>query len=265
MIFDTHCHMQFDDYDNIEKELETMEKYWVKYATLIWSDYESTIKCLNLAKKYSQFLVVVWIMHPIDAPKIENFDFEINRMFDLVEKNKDIILWVWEAWYDYFHINKDNYKKEQQDQTRIFEANIELAKKYNLPLIIHNRDAWEDTYEIIKKHKVEKFVIHCYTGNYDWAMKFIDLSPEAHIWFSWIVTFKNAQNVQDTTKRIPLERILVETDAPYLAPPPFRGKLNTSWYTKFVLDKIKELRSEAPELIENQIYENSLRFYWVEN
>lgn len=265
MIFDTHCHMQFDDYENIENELKIMEDYWVKYATLVWSDYESTVKCLNLAKKYPQFLVVAWIMHPIDAPKIADFDFEINRMNKLVESNKGNIVGIWEVWYDYFHINKDNYEKEQKDQTRIFEANIKLAKKYSLPLIIHNRDAWEDAYEMIKNSWIKKFVIHCYTGNYDWAMKFIELSPGAYIWFSWIVTFKNAVEVQDTASRIPIDRILVETDAPYLAPPPFRGKLNTSWYTKFVLDKIKELRPEAPELIEKIVFENSLKFYRVEN
>lgn len=263
MIFDTHCHMQFDDYEDIEKELKTMEEYWVKYATLIWSDYSSTVKCINLAKKYSQFLVVAWIMHPIDAPKIEDFNFEIKRMFDLVEQNKETIVWIWEVWYDYFHINKDNFEKEKSDQTSMFEANMELAKKYNLPLIIHNRDAWKDTYEMIKNSWVSKFVIHCYTWNLTWAKKFLELSQEAYIWFSWIVTFKNAPEVQETAANIPLERILVETDAPYLAPPPFRGKLNTSWYTKFVLDKIKELRTEAPELIETKIFENSLRFYSV--
>lgn len=265
MIFDTHCHMQFDDYENIEKEIEKMQYYWVKYATLIWSDYSSTLKSINLARRYNCFFVVAGIIHPIDAPKVSNLSEETAKVDKLIADNRDIIVGIWEVWYDYFHINKDDINWDKLAQTQVFKANIELAKKYNLPLIIHNRDAWEDTYEMIKKYNVEKFVVHCYTGNYDWAIKFLDLSPNAYIWFSWIVTFKNALEVQDTATKIPLERILVETDAPYLAPPPFRWKLNTSWYTKFVLDKIKELRREAPELIEDVIYENSLNFYSIKN
>ena len=95
-------------------------------------------------------------------------------------------------------------------------------------------------------------------------MKFLNYSEEAYIGFSWIITFKNAKWIQEAASKIPLERILIETDAPFLTPEPFRWKkINTSGYTKFVLDKIKDLRNEDPEIIEKQIYENSLKFYWL--
>lgn len=263
MIFDTHSHLQFDDFIDIEKELRIMEAYDVKYTTLIWSDYNSTLKSIKLARKYNNLFVVAWIIHPIDAPKLENLEEEYIKVRKLIIENRDIIVWIWEVWFDYFHINKDRFEQEKEIQRKAFIKNYELAQEFGLPIIIHNRDAWEDTYEMLMKLKTPKFVIHCYTGNYNWAMKFLDLSPDAYIGFSGIVTFKNSIEVQETASKIPLERILVETDAPYLAPAPYRWKLNTPWYTKYNLDKIKELRKETPELIENQIFENSLKFYWI--
>lgn len=265
MIFDTHSHLQFDDYEDIEKELSTMKELWVEYTTLIWSDFESTNKALKIAKKYSNVFVVAWIKHPIDSTGLENLENEIIKIRNQIIENRKYIVWIWEAGFDYFHLNSDKAEEEKNTQTKVFIANIDLAKEFNLPLIIHIRDAWEDWIKIIKENNLDKFVIHCYTWNLNQAQEILELSPNAYIWFSWIVTFKNAKQVAETATQIPLDRILVETDAPYLAPDPHRGKLNTSWYTKYILDKIKELRKEAPGVIEKQVFENSLRFYWIKN
>jgi TatD DNase family protein len=129
---------------------------------------------------------------------------------------------------------------------------------------VHIRDAWEDSYEILKNSQFKwNIVIHCYTSNSETAIKYLWLSNNVYIWFSWIVTFKNWLSVQEATKVVPLNRILVETDAPYLSPDPHRWKQNTPGNTKFILDKIKELRSEDSKLVEDVIFENSLRFYKI--
>lgn len=264
MIFDTHSHLQFDDYDNMENELETMEELGVKYSTLIGSDFESTEKAFEIARKHSEFFVVAGLSHPIESLLIANLEDEITKVEAQIVENRKYIVWIWEVWLDYFHLNNEKIEEDKEIQKRVFIENIALAKKFNLPLIVHIRDAWDDAYEILSKANFSNnIVIHCYTWNPEIAEKYLNLSDKVYIWFSWIVTFKNAIPVQETVPKIPLNRILVETDAPYLAPVPYRWKLNTSWYVKYVLDKIKELRSETPELVENTIYENSLRFYWI--
>ncbi|EKE30005.1 MAG: Mg-dependent DNase [uncultured bacterium (gcode 4)] len=266
MIFDTHCHMQFDDYTNIDEELQKMKELWVKYATLIWSDFESTGKALELAKKYDNLFVVAWIMHPIEAPLVEDLQEEMSKVEKQIEENRSYIVWIWEVWLDYFHLDPYKAEMDKMTQKRVFKANIELAKKFSLPLIIHIRDAWEDAYEILKNSDFNRnMVIHCYTSDAATAEKFLSLSDKVYIWFSWIVTFKNWISVQEAVKIVPLERILVETDAPYLAPTPYRWQQNTPAYTKYVLDMVKELRNEDPDELEKAIFENSLRFYGIED
>ncbi len=243
-----------------------MRDLWVKYATLIWSDFNSTEAALKLAKKYDNLFVVAWIMHPIEAPLIEDLQEEIIKVENQIEENREKIVGIWELWLDYFHLDPFKADIDKLTQKRVFRANIELAKKYSLPLIIHIRDAWDDWYKILKESDFKwNIVIHCYTWDVEIAERFLGISDNIYIWFSWIVTFKNWLNIQEAAKIVPLNRILVETDAPYLAPDPHRWKQNTPAYTKFVLDKIKELRSEDPELLENVIFENSLRFYGIDN
>ncbi|MDD2565328.1 MAG: TatD family hydrolase [Candidatus Gracilibacteria bacterium] len=264
MIFDTHSHLQFDDYDNIENELKTMEELGVKYSTLIGSDFESTENALVIARKHSEFFVVAGITHPIESPQIANLEEEIAKVETQIMENRKYIVGIGEVGLDYFHLNQEKIEEEKEIQKRVFIENIKLAEKFNLPIIVHIRDAWDDAYEILSKANfANNIVIHCYTGSPEIAAKYLNLSDKIYFGFSGIVTFKNALSVQETVPNIPLARILVETDAPYLAPVPYRGKLNTSGYVKFVLDKIKELRTETPELVENTIYENSLRFYGI--
>lgn len=257
MIYDTHCHLQFDEYVDIQAEIDVMNSYNVKYATLIWSDYNSTEKAIWIARKFNEFNVVAWMSHPIDVLDIKSLEEEKSKVKNQIMRNIDLIVWIGEAWFDYCHF-RDNLEKEKKLQEQVFIANIEIAKEFNLPLIIHIRDAWDDGYRVLKDYKITKAIIHCYTSNLEQAQKFLVLWDDIFIWFSWIVTFKNASDIQNTASNIPLERIIIETDSPYLAPDPFRWKKNTAWLAKFVLDKIKSLRSEDPQIVEKIIFENSI-------
>lgn len=262
MLIDTHSHLHFEEFVDIENDIFLMKESNVVKSILIWSNYESTENALKLAKKYDIFKVVAWLYHPIESIEFEFWDEYVHKVEKQIEDNMSIIVGIWEVWFDYYHLKKWEEEFWKKIQKEVFIKNINLAKKYSLPLIIHTRDAFDDTIELISEHLREyPFVIHCYTWDYETAIKLLEISSKSFIWFSWIVTFKNALNVQEAARKIPLERLLIETDAPYLAPVPHRWKLNTSAYIMNVLDFICGLRPENREEIEDVIYRNSLRFY----
>jgi TatD DNase family protein len=155
-------------------------------------------------------------------------------------------------------------KLKKDLQKIFFKAQIELAKKYNLPIIIHNREAKDDVFEVLVETNFKNFIFHCYSEDLEYAKKLLEFAPESMISFSGIVTFKNAKEVQETAKNIPLKNILVETDSPYLTPTPFRGKEeNEPAFTKYVLEKIIELREESAKEIEKQVFENSKNIFKI--
>ena len=137
----------------------------------------------------------------------------------------------------------------------------ELACKYDLPLVIHTRDARDATLTFMKEQGIGRCVMHCFSEDWDFAKELLELSDEIYFSFSGILTYKNAPKIQEAASRIPLNRILIETDAPFLSPQPVRGTINEPSNTRYVLDKLCEVQSESREEIENTVYENSLRFY----
>lgn len=139
----------------------------------------------------------------------------------------------------------------------------ELAQKYDLPLVIHTRDARDDTLEFMISHDIHRAVIHCYSENPEFAEKLMEFSPDIYFAFGGILTYKNSASVQETAKVLPLDRILLETDAPFLSPQVVRGMVNEPAHTRYIFERLCELRSESPQEIEDAIYQNSLRFYSI--
>ncbi len=137
----------------------------------------------------------------------------------------------------------------------------ELASRYNLPLVIHTRDARDKTLEFMKEQAINRCVMHCFSEDWEFARELLEFSSEIYFSFSGIVTYKNAPKIQEAAMKIPLNRILIETDAPFLAPQAVRGSVNEPANTRYILEKICELRTESSKEIEDVIYENSLRFY----
>jgi TatD DNase family protein len=148
-------------------------------------------------------------------------------------------------------------------QEAVFRRQIQLSKTHDLPFVVHTRDAITDTYDIIKSEGVgpRGGIMHSFSGTYEEAMQFLDLGMM--ISFSGVVTFKKAIDLQEAATKLPLDKILVETDAPYLAPMPFRGRENTPAYTKFVVEKIAELRGLTPETVAQATYDNALRIFRI--
>ena len=264
LFIDTHAHIYLNT-DKSEKDIiSNFLSSWWKYIICIWTDLESSKKCVDLAKKYDFVFATIWI-HPSDTIKyIWKLKDSINELENIYRQNKNNIVWIWECWLDYFHTDKSD-TETIQNQKDFFTAQINLANKHNLPVIIHNRESKDDVLQIIRETNLTNFIMHCYAENLDYAKKLFDFAPKCMISFSWIVTFKNAKDIQETAKNIPLKNILIETDSPFLTPDPYRWKEeNEASFTKYVLKKIVNLREkESSWKIETQIYANSMKIFWI--
>ena len=237
MIIDSHCHLTYEPMSNYLKEtINRANKDGVKYMLTISTVDKSFEQILKIVNGYESVYGTYGI-HPHDAKTHQHI-----KRVDIINKvnqNKKII-GIGETGLDFYYNHS-----EKKDQIYSFEEHILAAQEKNLPLIVHTRSAEKETLQILEKHskkKETKILIHCFTGSREFAFKLLDLG--AYISASGVVTFKKSQDLANTFRDIPNEKILVETDAPYLAPVPLRGKPNEPSYiihTVKFLSKIKNL------------------------
>lgn len=263
MIIDTHTHIYLNKEKTPEQIIADLKNDEIEHIISIGIDIESSKKSITLARKNPWVIfATVWI-HPTDVKQYENeIDETIEKLEEMIIKNKNVIRGIGECGFDFHWIDKNNFEAEKALQEKFFRAQIVLAKKYNLPIIIHSRDSKEDVLRVLKECDAKKFILHCYSEDLDFAYKAIYYSEECKISFSWIVTYKSAPNIQNTAANIPLERILVETDCPFLSPQDVRGTENIPNNTKYNLKKVFDLRQangkkETWEQFEKQIFQNS--------
>lgn len=268
-IIDTHCHPYLNKIKNKDDIINNFFSNEWEAMIVIWTNIETNNDSLKLTKLHDRIYATIGI-HPCD---IENLEIEktISKMEKTYNENKEKIVWIWECWLDYYWLVKDleksNLNQEEKEkiiketkekQKLFFIEQIKLATKLNLPIIIHNRDSKDDVFEVLEKTGFKNFIFHCYSENLEYAKKLIKLSPNCKISFSWIVTFSNVKDVQETAKNISIDNILAETDSPYLTPTPFRWKEeNEPTFTKYVIEKIASLKWEKYEEIAEKILKNS--------
>lgn len=267
MIFDTHTHIYLNKNTDIETIIKNLKNDWIKKIISIWIDLETSLKSIELAKKYPNIVYATVGIHPTDTMRYkDDVVWTLNKLEHIILENLKYIKWIGECWFDYFHIDKNNIDEEKDIQKSFFEWQLKLAKKYLLPVVIHTRDSKEDTLNSIKNIWFKKFILHCFSEDLDFAYKAIYYSDECFISFSWIVTYKNAQNVQHTASNIPTNKILVETDSPFLSPQTVRWTENIPNNTRYNLEKVFELRKEnwkkdSREDFKSQIYKNSINAF----
>ena len=240
---DSHCHIldeAFDDLDQVIARIKAQDISRCMIVCCYGHEYE---RALALSQADKRFKVAVGI-HPSD---VKNLTDDIWEQF-YTYAHKIEVTAIGEIGLDYYW-DKDN--KEQQKA--IFIKQIELAKSLHKPIIIHSRDAMQDTYDILKQYDV-KGVMHCYSGSKEMAKEFVKLGY--YISLGGPVTFKNAHEPKEVAKIVPLERLLIETDCPYLTPEPFRGKRNEPAYVVYTGKKICELRAIAEEEFKQQLVTN---------
>ncbi len=240
MIFDTHTHLNIEEFlGREEEELALAVEMGVTRMNIVGFDKPTIKRALELVEEYDQLYATIgW--HPTEAgdytEDIENY---------LLEKLKH-----------------PTAPKEVQE--KVFRRQIQLSKELDLPFVVHTRDALEDTYEIIKSEGVgpRGGIMHSFSGSLEWAEKFVELGMT--ISFSGVVTFKKATDIQEAAKELPLDKILVETDAPYLAPVPKRGRENKTAYTRYVVDFIADLRGMTTEELAAVTSANAERIFGLE-
>lgn len=252
-LVDSHCHLNFPDFEgNIREIIKAAQKSGVEYIQTICTKISEYEEVYGIANENEKVFASVGI-HPHEADK-ESVTKE--ELLELSSRKKCIGLG--ETGLDYFY---ENSAREAQQKS--FRTHIHAAQENGLPIIIHTRDAEEDTYEILKDEynkKPFKMLLHCFTGTSEMAKKCMELG--SYVSISGIVTFKKAEELKETVKNdIPLERLLVETDAPFLAPVPFRGKTNQPAYTKNTAEYIANLKSVPYEEIEKQTTENFFKLF----
>ena len=247
---DSHCHLNYPGL--IEQQsavIKRMKKAGIAYALNVCTKLEEFDDIISTVNKYDFIYASVGV-HP------DNVDVKEPSIDDICYfSNREKVVAIGETGLDYYRLKGD--LTWQRDR---FRRHIRAAKEVNKPLIIHMRDATDDTIKILKEEKAHEIggVMHCFTDTLDTAKKAIDLN--FYISISGIVTFKNAEQVQHVAKNIPGERLLIETDSPFLAPVPYRGKTNEPSYVVQVAEKIAHLRSESVDSIATNTKENFLSF-----
>lgn len=266
MFIDTHCHPYLAKEKKLQDILSNFKRSDGKYLISIWTNINTSLTSIDLANQYDYIYCTVWI-HPTDVLEIENtLEENIEILENYIKDNSKKIVWIWESGLDYHWVsdNPEKLAEQKKLQKQYFIAHINLAKKYNLPIIIHNRNSWEDILSILKENNCTNFIIHCFSENLNFAQKCFEISENAMMSFSWILTFKNVKSIVETAVNIPLKNILIETDAPYLTPVPYRWKQeNEPAYTQYILDKLQEIRPESNREIKETIYKNSINIFKI--
>ncbi len=265
MIIDTHSHCYWESLlPRIDEIVENMKAHNISHAIQIGCDETTSIQAIELARNYPGVFFATVGFHPENAQNYtrESSEIELKKLDNLIAKNRDVVVAIGECGLDYHYLTQ-NRETEIEVQRFAWKYQVGLGKKYNLPLVIHSRDAREDTLKFMQDEGIDFAIMHCYAENYPFALKIMQLSPRIYFSFSGIVTYKSAPDIQETAMKIPLDRILVETDSPFLSPQTVRWTVNEPSNTHYVLEKIYELREESREVIEQTIYENSKRVYGI--
>ena len=235
MIADSHCHLDdpylFDQLTNVVKRAENNQ---VKYFLTICTTLESFEKIKLIMEKYTN-IYGTFRIHPHESKKYTNVNL---KFITNIKKKYKKIIGIGETGLDFYYNHSD-----KRTQIKSFIEHIHAASELNIPLIVHSRNAEKDTFEILRKEKQNfnlKVLLHCFTGSNDFAKKLIDLN--CYISLSGIITFKNSIELTKTISSIPMENLLVETDAPYLSPTPYRGKFNEPSYIIHTIEKLAQIK-----------------------
>jgi TatD DNase family protein len=264
-VIDTHAHLDMIKEQTPDEVVDEATKSGVKKIINVSTNMESSKKSLEFADKFSNVFAAVGV-HPNDADTF--FSNEARIIEDLIEsrisqsdkndkKNNKRVVAVGETGFDFFRnpVSKD-------DQERAFNLQIEIAIKNNLPVIIHDRDAHKETLKVIKKYSNEKnfkAVMHCFSADINFAVKCLE--EGLFISFTGVVTFPNALSTKEAVKIIPLDRMFIETDCPFLAPQPKRGKENKPSYVVYVADEIARLKELPVDEVKKETTKNAEKFF----
>jgi TatD DNase family protein len=256
MLIDSHAHIQGKEYaGEVEAVIARAREAGVEKIIAVGGagDMSSNTEAIALAKIFPDIYATVG-MHPHDAKNVGAE--EMQKLKELTSDPK--VVAVGETGFDYY------YDHSPRDvQRRVFAEFIHLARETGLPIVVHERDAANDAAQLLRDEGEGKIrgVIHCFTGNYEAARAYLDLG--FYISFTGIITFKNAEPLREVVRKLPLDRILVETDSPYLTPVPYRGRRNEPAYVRYVAETVADLRNVVPEEVAHVTTHNVKQLFGV--
>lgn len=252
MIFDTHAHYDDKQFDQDREELlALMKDNGIGTIVDVGSNMETSAWIVEAVKRYPMMYGAVGV-HPSDTADLTESDMGTLKKYAAMER----ILAIGEIGLDYYWD-----EPEREIQKKWFEAQIELAREVKLPIIIHSRDAAKDTYDIMKALHAEEIggVVHCFSYSKEMARQFLDMG--FYIGIGGVVTFKNAKTLKEVAVYAPLDRIVLETDCPYLSPEPNRGKRNSSLNLNYVAEALSQIKGVDKEELIAVTEENARRLY----
>ena len=253
MLFDSHAHLDDRKFDSDRSEtIAALQKSGVSYFVNIGADMESSESSVALAEKYDFVYAAVGV-HPYDAETVTD---ELIEKLRAMAQNKKVVA-IGESGLDYHYEDAD-----KQVQKNAFIKHIELANELDMPVIVHNRDSHQDMMDILREHKPKNAIIHCYSGSAEMAKEIVKMGY--YISFSGTVTFKNARKVQEAVAEVPLDKLLAETDSPYICPEPERGKRNDPSKMRYTVEKLAEIKGITFEEMARITLENAKRVYNIE-
>ena len=252
-MIDSHCHLDHDPlFNNINEILNRSKAVGLKKLLTICTSNDS-FENIKKILEIDEIIYGTYGIHPHESKNYTNIDSKF--IFKLKNKYKKII-GIGETGLDFYYNHSD-----KKIQKKSFVEHISAASQLNIPVIVHSRNAETDTYEIIKSEKKNsnlKVLIHCFTGSKDFAKKLIDMN--CYISVSGIITFNDSNKLADTVSSIPMDKLLVETDSPFLAPTPFRGKTNEPSYIKYTAEKLSIIMNTDLDIIKNHNLTKVLEF-----
>lgn len=254
MLFDTHVHLNADQYEeDLQEVIERARNEEVMNMVVVGFDRKTIQKAMELVEEYD-FIYAAVGWHPVDA--IDMTEEDLLWIEELASHEK--VVAIGEMGLDY------HWDKSPKDiQKEVFRKQIQLAKRVKLPIVIHNRDATADVVQILKEEDAKEVggIMHCFTGSLEVAKECMEMN--FYISFGGPVTFKNAKKPKEVVKEIPLDMLLIETDCPYLTPHPYRGKRNEPGYVRFVAEEIAALRGMSVEEVAEKTTANAKKIFGI--
>ncbi len=254
-LIDTHCHLNSDQFSQRWQEVvqQSIQQGVGRFFVVGWDELSSR-QAVTIAIQEPKVKAIVGL-HPVDV----SLTYDLTFIHSLVQQHQDKIIAIGEIGLDY-HWKKD--PKDHELQARVFVEQIDLANQLNLPVVIHCRDAYEAILPILESHPVKQGgVMHCYAGPSHIVERFIALG--FYLSYGGPITYKNADEARQSVSKTPIDRLLIETDSPFLSPHPLRGKQNSPINLPIIFDKLKMLTQLPTDQLTKQLYDNTLKAFHV--
>ncbi len=269
MIFDTHCHGYWNGLKHRQSQVrKNMRDAGVERSVQVGVDWEMSEAALELARSWGGQTWCSVGMHPAHCQSLPAGSAQewASRLETLARDCRDKVVAIGEIGFDYYHLTSGKEAEQIEIQLECFRAQAMLASCLDLPVVIHSRNAAADTLKHLKKCGVKRAVLHCFSEDLAFAQQLLDWSNEVYFSFSGSLTYKKASAIRNAAANLPLDRILVETDAPFLVPQAVRDvyATNEPALARHVMDFLKRLRREPEDVVEQAVWDNSNRFFGLD-